>query len=376
MTVHPTSASRSPGPGSLDAATGALVGVGTKVAFATTDLLNSTIDEITRALSEYASEKNYNAPNLKSMSLDAAKKILNFHIRLLKFGGDQSKAMEENASALLDRGLQWLNFSYTTSAITNIITHKLPSLARIVTWAAIQVLHIVPWLAVSALITGTIFLYHSSPVGLITVFAGTLFSIQILQTFLLAKNAENLTRMLLDSEFQKAQVSQALAIAMEKGKNVAAETLNAALGQALGTRDADAQELNPQAFVKKGQALANQALDVIKAKMASGVRAWIETSTPISYYLTGPKWKRALAFGATGAAYLAYQNHEALHDLLLATLTQYDGPASRMISTTLDQVSPSALAAVLLVSTVVKRALNYAPASEPASEPKINRVSA
>lgn len=118
--------------------------------------------------------------DLRGLSSKFYSSVLLFHTRVLKYGSQWSELAENGVNYLLSKSLSPLCFCRVGRSIQTNISKGLANLTRVVTFSAIQVFHIAPYLFAAGLLGGSILLFYSSPAALITCFVGTILLIQVL----------------------------------------------------------------------------------------------------------------------------------------------------------------------------------------------------
>lgn len=142
----------------------------------------------------------------------------NWHKNVLINSNHYAGKVEWAVEKVIKWSLFPLTFSQIGVSIQTLIAEKIIGrLVFVVTYCALQIFHIIPYITSSALITGTLFLYHTAPVALITMLAG---SILILNLYFLYRANRGID-----------DTNQTLTRELGEGKKVLTEGLDTAINE-------------------------------------------------------------------------------------------------------------------------------------------------
>lgn len=167
------------------------------------DIADHLISQLANQRIQVQEETKREMPSLGKVALKIKDTVKRFHLQIGVDGARFSEYVAVGAKTTLRIVFTPLAFCQTGETLREIISSKLASVARVITFGLTQFLHAVPYLIGSALVTGTVLLFESSPVHLLCLIGGALLLVQVLTSYFTIKGLEVGNR-IFDEEARKA----------------------------------------------------------------------------------------------------------------------------------------------------------------------------
>ncbi len=142
-------------------------------------------------------------PNPLDIAETAFVAISEYHMKIAKYGSEWSMEVKINSENLIKPLFYPIAFCFAGRAIGDFICQDLfGNLMRTTAFIAFQFFHVIPYALGAAAISGTLYLYQTAPVTLLTTISGNLLALQVYYIFRLVKEIE-VTNQILDQRLDE-----------------------------------------------------------------------------------------------------------------------------------------------------------------------------